>query len=109
VTLGTLNKVTYAHEQVISNDNAPTKDAQVETQMLVRLQSAVTQRPFSFRFGTADYTAFNYATYPAGDQVIIAGAGASAATTALINAIQAVVIDPVTGEAAEVVGIEVVR
>lgn len=109
VTLGVRSKQSWGEESVISNDNASQKDAQIETELLVRCQSATTQKPWSFRIPTVDYTAFNYATAPAGDQVIIAGAGASAATTALVNAIEAMWYHPDNGELLEVVGMEVVR
>jgi len=57
-----------------------------------------------------DYTAFNYADPPAGDSVIISGAGASAATTALISAIEDVAKAPWDEtEALEVIGMRVVR
>jgi len=109
VTLGNRSKNFWGEESIISNDNAATKDAQIETEMLVRCQSATTQLPWSFRIPTVDYTAFNYATAPAGDQVIIAGAGASAATTALVTALQTLCYMPDGSELIEVVGMEVVR
>jgi len=110
VTLGVRAKESWGEETVVSNDRASVKDAQVETEMLVRLRGATTEAPFSFRIPTVDYTAFNYADPPAGDSVILTGAGASAATTALIAAIEAVARAPWDeAELVEVVGMEVVR
>lgn len=110
VTLGIAAKETWGEETVISNARAATKDAQVETEMLVRCQGATTQAPWSFRIPTVDYTAFNYADPPAGDQVIISGAGATTATTDLITAIEALFKMPDDEtEAVVVVGMEVVR
>ena len=77
--------------------------------MLVRVKGAVSEAPWSFRIPTVDYTAFNYADPPAGDSVILSGAGASAATTALVAAIEAVVKMPTDPtEAVVVVGMNVV-
>jgi len=78
VTLGVRAKEHWGEETIVSNARAASKDAQVETELLVRCIGASTERPFSFRIPTVDYTAFNYADPPAGDQVIISGAGASA-------------------------------
>lgn len=110
VTLGVRAKQSWGEETIVSNARAGTKDAQIESQMLVRCQGAVTQAPFSFRIPTVDYTAFNYADPPAGDSVILSGAGATAATTALIAAIQTVAKMPNDEtEGVIVVGMEVVR
>lgn len=110
VTLGIAASEQWGEETVISNARAVTKDAQIETEMLVRLMGATTEAPWSFRIPTVDYTAFNYADPPAGDQVIITGAGATAATTALIDAIEATFKMPSDEtEAVVVVGMEVVR
>ena len=109
VTLGVRAREHWGEETIVSNSNASGKDAQVETEILVRLQGATTQRPWSFRIPTADYTAFNYADPPAGDQVILSGAGASAATVALVEAIEALCKMPDDdSEGVTVVGIEVV-
>jgi len=71
---------------------------------------ATSQAPWSFRIPTVDYTAFNFADPPAGDQVILSGAGATAATTAFITALEAVAKMPNDEtEAVVVVGMEVVR
>lgn len=110
VTLGNRVKNSWGEESVISNDRASAKDAQTETEMLVRVMGATSESPWSFRIPTVDYTAFNYADPPAGDHVIISGAGATAATTALVAAIEALCKmpdDPT--EAVVVVGMNVVR
>jgi len=110
VTLGEPAKFSWGEEVIISNDKATDKDAQVETELLVRYRGAVTEKPFSVRIPTVDYTVFNYADPPAGDQVIISGAGASAATTALIEAFEDLFKSPEDEtEAVVVVGMEVVK
>lgn len=110
VTLGVRASQSWGELTTVSNQRAATKDAQVETEMLVRVQGATTERPWSFRIPTVDYTAFNYADPPAGDSVILSGAGASAATTALIAAIEAVCKMPDDEtEAVVVVGMNVVQ
>lgn len=110
VTLGQLAKTGWGEETIVSNARAATKDAQIETEMLVRVRGATTERPWSFRIPTVDYTAFNYADPPAGDQVIISGAGATVATTNLVTAIEEFIVMPDDEtELVEVVGMEVVR
>lgn len=110
VTLGVRASQSWGELTTVSNQRAATKDAQVETEMLVRVQGATTERPWSFRIPTVNYTAFNYADPPAGDSVILSGAGASAATTALIAAIEAVCKMPDDEtEAVVVVGMNVVQ
>ena len=110
VTLGVLAKTGWGEETIVSNDRAATKDAQVETEMLVSLRGATTEAPFSFRIPTVDYTAFNYADPPAGDVVILSGAGATAATTALVTAIQDLLSTPWDEtEGVEVVSMRVVQ
>lgn len=110
VTLGVRAKQSWGEETIVSNDRAATKDAQIESELLVRVQGATSEAPWSFRIPTVDYTAFNYADPPAGDSVIISGAGASAATTALIAALEATCKMPDDEtEAIVVVGMEVVR
>lgn len=110
VTLGVRAKQQWGEETIVSNQKAAVKDAQVETEMLVRCIGATTERPFSFRIPTVDYTAFNYAEPPAGDQVIIAAPGATQATIDLITAIQTTFKMPDDEtEALVVVGMEVVR
>jgi len=110
VTLGTRASQRWGEETVVSNTRPASKAAQVETEMLVLMRGATTEAPWSFRIPTVDYTAFNYADPPAGDNVIIAGAGASAATTDLVAALEALVKAPWDEtEALEVVGMMVVR
>lgn len=110
VTLGVRAKEQWGEETIVSNERATAKDAQIETEMLVRVMGATTEAPWSFRIPTVDYTAFNYADPPAGDTVILSGAGATAATTALVAAIEAVAKMPNDEtEAVVVVGMEVVR
>jgi len=110
ITLGARHKQTWGEESIVTNTRPTDKDAQVETEMLVRAIGDTTEAPFSFRIPTVDYTAFNYASPPAGDQVIISGAGASAATTAWIAAYEAVARPPWSDtETVTVVGMEVVR
>lgn len=110
VTLGVRAKSQWGEETIVSNLKATDKTAQIETEMLVRCHGATTEAPYSFRIPTVDYAAFNYASPPAGDQVIIEGAGASAATLALVTAIQTTFKMPDDETEALVVdGMEVVR
>jgi hypothetical protein len=110
VTLGQRAKISWGEESVVSNARATAKDAQTETEMLVRVLGATSETPWSFRIPTVDYTAFNYAEPPAGDQVIISGAGATAATTALVAALEALCKMPDDpSEAITVIGMNVVR
>jgi hypothetical protein len=110
VTLGQRAKTSWGEETYVSNDPASTKPAQVETEILVRVQGATTERPWSFRIPTADYDAFNFADLPARDHVIISGAGASAATVALVAAIEDLCRMPDDNtEAVSVIGMNVVR
>jgi len=105
VTLGTMSETSWGEKTVLSNTRPASKNAQLESQMLVLLQGATTEQPFSFRIPTIDFTAFNYADPPAGDNVIISGAGATAATTALVAAIEALCKTPWDeAEAVEVLG-----
>lgn len=109
VTLGVRARQSWGEETIVNNDRAASKNAQIETELLVRARGATTQAPFSFRIPTVDYEAFNYADPPAGDSVILTGAGASAATTALITALEAFCKMPDDEtEAIEIVGMEVV-
>ena len=110
VTLGVRAKESWGEETTVSNARAATKDAQVETELLVRCHGATSQAPWSFRIPTVDYTAFNFADPPAGDSVILSGAGASAATVSLISAIEALAKMPDDeAEAVVVVGMNVVK
>lgn len=110
VTLGVVAKDSWGEETVHSNARASTKDAQIESELLVTLRGATSEAPYSFRIPTVDYTAFNYADPPAGDAVIISGSGATAATTALVTAIEATFKMPNDEtEAVVVTGMRVVR
>lgn len=109
VTLGTIARTSWGNEEVLSNTRPTEKDAQIETELLVMVRGATTEAPWSFRIPTVDYTAFNYADPPAGDSVIISGAGASAATIALVTAIEAFSMPDDETEGIEVVGMKVVR
>lgn len=94
VTLGVRAKQTWGEETIVSNLRPTDKDAQIESEMLVKVHGATSELPWSFRIPTIDYTAFNYASPPAGDTVILSGAGATAATIALVTALQATVKMP---------------
>jgi len=110
VTLGTPAKSEISIIDILSNTRPTDKDAQVETEMIVEYRDVVTEAPYSFRITTVDYTAFNYADPPAGDVVILSGAGASAATTALIAAFEALAKSPGNdANDVEVTGMRVVR
>ena len=110
VLLGVIAKDHWGEETVITNAVATALDAQVETEMLVRCVGATSEAPFSFRIPAVDYTKFNYADPPAGDQVILTGAGASDETLALVAALEATFKMPNDeSEAISVVGMEVVR
>jgi len=110
VVLGTRARQSWGSTTVVSNTRPTDKDAQIETEMLVTYRDVVTEQPFSFRIPTVDYTAFNYADPPAGDNVIISGAGASAATTAFITAFEALAVSPANdANSVEVTGMRVVR
>lgn len=89
VTLGRIAKTGWGEETVVSNTAASSKQAQAESSMLVQCRGETTEAPFSFRIPTIDFSAFNYAPPPNGDVVIIAGDGASTATTNLVDALQA--------------------
>jgi len=109
VVLGTAAKSHWGEETVISNAVPAAEDAQVETELLVRVIGATTERPWSFRIPTVDYTKFTYADPPAGDQVTISGANATAEVLALIAALEATCKMPDDEtEAITVVGMNVV-
>lgn len=84
VTLGTRSAENWGEDSVDSNTRPTDKTAQVETEILVRCHSSGTEAPFSFRVPTADYDAFNWID----NKAILSGAGASAATTAFVAAIE---------------------
>lgn len=94
VIFGRMRKVSWGQAEVLSNTPAASKQAQVESEMLVRLLTNATQKPLSFRIPTVDYTKFNYASPPAADHVVLSGAGATAETLALVAAIEALVTNP---------------
>lgn len=110
IVIGTIAKSGYGLAEVISNTKPASKAAQIESEMLVSLIDAATSAPFSFRIPTIDYTAFNYGTGDAGDEVIISGAGATAATTDFVTAVNAVMRSPFNpANFATVVGMRVVK
>lgn len=110
VTLGTRSETQWGELTTNSNTPPSDKNAQVETEMLVYCKGATSESPWSFRIPTVDYTKFNYANPPAGDFVILSGAGATAETIALVDAIQAVCKMPDDEtEAVVVTGMQVVR
>lgn len=90
VVLGVIAKTSWGEETVVSNLNATDKDAQVQTNMLVRVHGATSEAPWSFRIPTVDPEAFNYVE----GNVVLSGAGATAATTALVTALEDLVKMP---------------
>lgn len=110
VVLGVRAKEHWGEETIVSNERAAVENAQIETELLVRCVGETLEKPWSFRIPTVDYTTFNFADPPAGDQVIISGAGASATTTTLITQLELTFKMPEDEtEAIVVVGMEVVR
>lgn len=110
VALGVRAVEHWGEQTIVSNDRAAVENAQIETELLVRCVGETLEGPWSFRIPTVDYTKFAFADPPAGDQVIISGAGASSETTALITALEATFKMPNDEtEAIVVVGMEVVR
>ena len=82
VVIGKISRENWGERVYITNTPPTNKMAQIETEILVTYRDAVNEAPFSFRIPTANYDAFNWI----GDSAILTGAGASAATTALIDA-----------------------
>jgi hypothetical protein len=110
VTKGVRAKQHWGEETVVSNSKPAEQDAQIETELLVRYIGDTTEKPYSFRIPTVDYTKFNFNTGDAGDQVIISGAGASTETTELIAALEATCRTPDDDtETITIVGMEVVE
>lgn len=110
VTMGTRSAQSWGEETVVSNTMPGDTDASVATELLVRYKGATTEKPFSFRIPTADYSTLNWSNPPNGDTAIISGAGASAATTALITALEALCKSPDDdAEAIIVTGIHIVE
>jgi len=109
VTLGNKRQVGWGQEEVITNLRPSNHEAQVEKEILVRMVTATVEKPLSFRIPTVDFTKFNFADPPAGDTVILSGAGATAETIALVSAIEALVTNPDDpAEGVTVVGMSVV-
>ena len=108
ILLGTLARTTTSLVNVVSNARPADKDAQIETEMLVTFVDDVTEEPDSFRLTTVDYTAFNYADPPAGDNVIFSGAGATEATTDFVEAFEQVARSR-AGNAVTITSMRVVR
>src|SRR3990172_12537880 len=54
VTLGVRSAQGWGEETTVSNDYPAAEDAQVETEVLVRVRGAVSEMPWSFRIPTAD-------------------------------------------------------
>jgi len=92
ITLGVRSKTTLAMENVVSNEKAASAYAQVESQLLVSMWGAVTEAPFSIRIPTID--ASKLAFVDGADDLVDIGAGATAETTALIEAIEDIVVTP---------------
>jgi len=94
VTVGRISETEWGELTTVSNTRPTSKQAQLESSLLVLMQGATTEQPWSFRIPTVDFSAFNYAAPPAGDYVIFAGAGATTVTTDLVTAIQAIAKAP---------------
>jgi len=110
VIFGTITEEEFGVNDVVSNARPSTAAAQVETRMLIGYVDSVTGEPESESIYTVDYTKFNYSEGEgAGDYVIIAGAGASAETVDLIDAIEAMAKFPGTNNAITVTYMKVVR
>lgn len=84
ITLGVRAREHWGEETIVSNARATDKDAQVSTEMLVRCIGDTDEAPYSFRIPTVDPEAFNYVD----GNVVLSGAGATAATTAFIAALE---------------------
>lgn len=110
IILGVISKAGWGVDEVITNNKPSNKQAQLETRITVSMRDNVTQAPFSFIIPTADYDAFNYGTGDAGDEIIISGAGASAATLAFVTAANTVLKSPFDpANAAIVTGMRIIR
>jgi len=106
VTLGVRARQSWGENSVVSNTPPANANAQVESEILVRCRGATAEAPYSFRIPTIDYAAFNWVE----DSAVLSGAGATAATTALIDAIEALVKMPADDtEGVVVYAIEVVE
>ena len=110
VTMGNRSAQAWGEETVVTNAMPGDTDASVATELLVRYRGATTEKPYSFLIPTADYSALNWSSPPNGDTAIISGAGASAATTALVTALEALCKTPDNdAEAIVVTGIHIVE
>lgn len=110
VTLGNRSQESWGEETTVTNAPPANDNASVATEIIVRYRGATTEKPYSFRIPTADYDAFNYASPPNGDSIIMSGAGATAATTALVAALEALCKTPDdNGEAIVVTGMNIVE
>jgi hypothetical protein len=110
VIFGTITQEAFGVVDQVSNARPASAAAQVETRMLIGYVDNVTGAPESESIYTVDYTKFNYSEGEgAGDYVVIAGAGASAETVALIDAIEAMAKFPGTNNAITVTYMKVVR
>jgi len=94
ITLGTRSAQSWGEATQVSNTLPGDKDASVATEILVRYMGATTQKPYSLRIPTADYSVFNYSDPPNGDSIQFSGAGASAATLAFVTAFEALCKSP---------------
>lgn len=86
VLLGEIRARSLVRKEVVTNTPPTSKYAQIESQWRISYQGATTEKPYSVRIPGADANAVNFA--PDSDDVIISGAGATAATTAFIAAFQ---------------------
>lgn len=110
VIFGTITQEAFGVVDQVSNARPASAQAQVESRLLIGFVDAVTGAPDSVSIYTVDYTKFNYSEGEgAGDFVIIAGAGASAETVALVDAIEAMAKFPGTNNAITVTYMKVVR
>jgi len=110
VTMGNRSAQSWGEETIVTNTPPGDVDASTATELLVRYRGATTEQPFSFRIPTADYSTLNWSSPPNGDTAIISGAGASAATTALVTALEALCKSPNDEtEAIIVTGIHIVE
>jgi hypothetical protein len=93
ITLGVISKSSWGEETIVSNDVPVSKYAQIESALLVTMRGDTTEAQWSFSIPTIDANVLNFAT-GAGDTVIFEGAGASAQTTALVDALETTLRNP---------------
>jgi len=89
VTLGTMSENSWGEKTVLSNTRPASKNAQLESSMLVLCQGATTEAPHSFRIPTIDFTKLNFIP-EAGDAVYMSGASASTELAAWTAAFEAI-------------------